>query len=125
MLEEQGGEPTIPLMEAWNKWDLLAPDQAAELMEQSQAKGETVVVPVSALTGLGCDGLLEAVSKLLTQKAKMHSFVLPVGDGQRLAWLHAHGEVVSEDDAGSDERGPLRRLEVRLDPRELGRFARL
>ena len=125
LLEEQGGEPTIPLLEAWNKWDLLAPEQAAELKEQAQVKGDEVVVPVSALTGIGCDDLLEAVSKLLTQRAKMHTFVLPVGDGQRLAWLHAHGEVVSEDEAGSDERGPLRRLEVRLDPRELGRFVRL
>ena len=52
-------------------------------------------------------------------------FVLPVSDGQRLAWLHAHGDVVGEDEAGEDERGPLRRLEVRLEPRELGRFARL
>ena len=125
LLEEQGGEPTIPLMEAWNKWDLLEADQAAELMDQAQAKSETVVVPVSALTGLGCEHLLEAVSKLLTLRAKIHSFILPVGDGQRLAWLHAHGEVVSEDEAGSDDRGPLTRLEVRLDPRELGRFARL
>ena len=42
-----------------------------------------------------------------------------------LAWLHAHGEVLADDDAGEDERGPLRRLSVRLDPRELGRFSRL
>ena len=125
LLEAEGGEPTIPLIEAWNKWDLLAPDQAAELLGQVQARGETVVVPVSALTGTGCDALLEAAAKLLTQRAKVHSFVVSVGDGQRLAWLHAHGEVVSEDEAGADERGPLRRLEVRLDPRELGRFARL
>ena len=90
-----------------------------------QARGETVVVPVSAVTGLGCDALLEAAAKLLTRRAKQHSFVLPVSDGQRIAWLHAHGEVLSEDEAGSDERGPLRRFDVRLDPRELGRFVQL
>ena len=123
--EAEGSDLTIPLIEAWNKWDLLAPDQADELLGQVQARGETVVVPVSALTGMGCDALLEAAAKMLTLKAKLHSFVLPVRDGQRLAWLHAHGEVVSEDEAGDDERGPLRRLEVRLDPRELGRFTRL
>ena len=123
--EAKGGELTIPLIEAWNKWDLLAPDQTAELLEQVQARGETVVVPVSAVSGMGCDALLEATAKLLTQRAKQHSFVLPVSDGQRIAWLHAHGEVVGEDEAGADERGPLRRLNVRLDPRELGRFARL
>jgi GTP-binding protein HflX len=125
LLETDNGEPSIPLLEAWNKWDLLAPDQAAKLMEQAQSSGDTVVVPVSALTGMGYDALLEAISKLLTQRAKLHRFILPVRDGQRLAWLHSHGEVVSEEDAGSDERGPLHRLEVRLDPRELGRFARL
>ena len=54
-----------------------------------------------------------------------NSSILPVSDGQRHAWLHAHGEVLAEDEAGEDERGPLRRLQVRLDPRELGRFTRL
>jgi GTP-binding protein HflX len=125
LTEEEGGVPTVPIVEAWNKWDLLTSDEAADLHEQIAIKGEQVVVPVSALTGEGCDALLEAVGKLLTAGAKVHTFVLPLSDGQRLAWLHAHGEVLSEDDAGEDERGPLRRLSVRLDPRELGRFTRL
>lgn len=125
LLEAEGGEPTVPIIEAWNKWDLLPPDRAEELREQIAARGEEVVVPLSALTGEGCDDLLETVGRLLTAGAKVHTFVLPVSDGQRLAWLHAHGEVLSESDAGEDERGPLRRLQVRLDPRELGRFTRL
>ena len=125
LLEAEAGEPTVPIIEAWNKWDLLPPDRAEELCEQIAARGEEVVVPLSALTGEGCDDLLETVGRLLTAGAKVHTFVLPVSDGQRLAWLHAHGEVLSESDAGEDERGPLRRLQVRLDPRELGRFTRL
>ncbi|GGZ95966.1 GTPase HflX [Novosphingobium arvoryzae] len=125
LLEAEGGEPTVPIIEAWNKWDLLPPDRAEELREQIAARGEEVVVPLSALTGEGCDDLLETVGRLLTAGAKVHTFVLPVSDGQRLAWLHAHGEVLSETEAGEDERGPLRRLQVRLDPRELGRFTRL
>ncbi len=125
LLEREDGIAAIPMLEAWNKWDLLAPDQTAELLAQIQARGETVVVPVSALTGEGTSALLEAANKLLTQQAKLHSFVIPVSDGQRHAWLHAHGEVISDDEAGTDERGPLRRLGVRLDPRESGRFARL
>ncbi|MFM5923131.1 MAG: GTPase HflX [Novosphingobium sp.] len=125
LVEEDGAAPTVPVVEAWNKWDLLNSDRAAELQEQIGLHPDEVIVPVSALTGQGCEALLEAVGKLLTQGARLHAFVLPVRDGQRLAWLHAHGEVVSEEDAGEDERGPLRRLEVRLDPRELGRFSRL
>ncbi|MBS3927342.1 MAG: GTPase HflX [Sphingomonadales bacterium] len=125
LIEDEGATPSVPIVEAWNKWDLLDEDRAAELKEQVAAHPDEVIVPVSALTGEGCPELLEAVSRLLTQGARLHSFVLPVSDGQRLAWLHAHGEVVSEAEAGEDERGPLRRLEVRLEPRELGRFSRL
>jgi GTP-binding protein HflX len=125
LIEDEGAAPTVPMVEAWNKWDLLDADRAAELQEQRAAHPDDVIVPVSALTGEGCEALLEAVSKLLTAGARLHTFVVPLSDGQRLAWLHAHGEVVAEIDAGEDERGPLRRLEVRLEPRELGRFSRL
>ena len=125
LIEAEGGTPTVPLVEAWNKWDLLDPERASDLHVQLAMRGDEVIVPVSALTGDGCDNLLEAIGKLLTSGARLHSFVLSMSDGQRVAWLHAHGEVVSETDAGEDEHGPLRRLEVRLEPRELGRFWRL
>ena len=125
LVEGDGSVPRVPIVEAWNKWDLLDPDRAADLREQLAGHSDEVIVPVSALTGEGCEVLLEAVSKLLTAGAKVHTFVVPVSDGQRLAWLHAHGEVVAEEAVEDDARGPLRRLEVRLDPRELGRFSQL
>ena len=125
LLEEEGGVPTIPLLEAWNKWDLLSPDQTGELLEQAANRDDPLAVPVSALTGMGCDALLEAISRMLTQGAKLHTFTLPASDGQRIAWLHANGEVLGESDAGSDQRGPLTRLEVRLAARDLGRFSGL
>ncbi len=125
LLAEDSETATIPLVEAWNKWDLLGAEQAEHLTAQIAAHPDDHAVPLSALTGWGSDTLLETVSKLLTQGARLHTFVLPASEGQRLAWLHAHGEVVSDDDAGEDDRGPLRRLQVRLEPRELGRFTRL
>jgi GTP-binding protein HflX len=125
LTEEDGDTPRVPIVEAWNKWDLLDPAHVAELLDQIAARDDHGVVPVSALTGEGCEALLETVGKLLTAGAAVHTFVLPLSDGQRLAWLHAHGEMLDEADAGEDERGPLRRLSVRLDPRELGRFTRL
>ncbi len=125
LIEEDGAVSAVPMVEAWNKWDLLDGERIADLREQLAAHPDEVIVPVSALTGEGCDALLEAVSKLLTAGARLHTFVLPVSEGQRIAWLHGHGEVVREEPAGEDERGPLRRLDVRLEPRELGRFSRL
>ena len=125
LIEGEGAVPTIPIVEAWNKWDLLPPDRAEELQAQISAHPDEVIVPLSALTGAGCDELLAAVARLLTAGARPHEFTVPVSDGQRIAWLHAHGEVMADEDGGEDERGPLRRLTVRLEPRELGRFARL
>ncbi len=125
ILPEEGGEPTIPIIEAWNKWDLLGDERIAQLRAVIAARPDEMIVPISAVTGMGCYALLEQVSAVLTAGAKLHTFVLPVREGQRIAWLHANGEVLNEAAAGEDERGPLRRIEVRLDQRELGRFSRL
>lgn len=125
LIETDGAAPQVPIVEAWNKWDLLSPERAEELSEQRLTRSDEVIVPISALTGEGTDELLEAVSRLLTAGARIHHFTLPASDGQRIAWLHAHGEVIEDSEAGEDERGPLRAVAVRLEPRELGRFVQL
>jgi GTP-binding protein HflX len=86
---------------------------------------EEIIVPTSARTGMGCDFLLETVGAALTADAKVYSFVIPAADGQRLAFLHARGEVLAEEDAGEGPDGPQLRLQVRLAERELGRFSAL
>jgi GTP-binding protein HflX len=125
LIEEEGGEPSVPIIEVWNKWDLLSPEREADLREQMAARSDQIIVPVSAVTGQGCDDLLERAGQLLTSDARVCSFVIPASDGQRIAWLHAHGEVVGDEDGGAGEEGPQRRITVRLTPRELGRFSRL
>ncbi|KPH63028.1 MULTISPECIES: GTPase HflX [Novosphingobium] len=124
---EEGEEaaPAIPIIEVWNKWDLLEATHAQELREAMAQRSDETIVPLSALTGMGCDFLLETVGRTLTADAKLYSFVLPAADGQRLAFLHARGEVVAEEDAGEGPEGPMLRLQVRLAERELGRFSAL
>lgn len=125
LVESDGEVPRVPIIELWNKWDLLDAERAEELRANAAAHDDQIVVPVSALTGEGCEDLLETVGHLLTSDAKLYSFVIAAADGQRIAWLHAHGEVIAEEEAGEGDSGPQRRLEVRLSPRELGRFSRL
>lgn len=125
LLEDEGEEPQVPIIEVWNKWDLLDGDHEDELRERIAARPDDIVLPVSALTGEGCDALLETCGRLLTSDAKLHSFAIPAADGQKIAWLHAHGEVEADEDGGEGEGGPLRWIKVRLTPRELGRFTRL
>ena len=130
LVEDEGGEPRVPIIEAWNKWDLLSADRATELDEAIAAHPDEIIVPLSAVTGEGCEALLERVGALLTTDARPHHFLIPASDGQRIAWLHAHGEVLDDEDAGEGDaveggKGPQRRLTVRLTPRQLGRYARL
>jgi GTPase len=116
----------IPVIEVWNKWDLLPTVQAEQLAEAIAARSDAeTIVPVSALTGQGCERLLEIAGAGLTEDAEVHVFELSAGDGQSIAFLHARGEVLSEKQTVGPDGIPGVRIEVRLSPRELGRFSAL
>lgn len=119
----EDGENQIPIIEAWNKWDMLDEERADDLSEI--AASDDAIVGISAMTGSGMSDLVHKLDSLLTAGSKTYEIILPVGEGQKLAWLHAHGQVMSEKDAGAGENGPLRAFEVRLSPKEFGRFASL
>ena len=122
VVDAETGTSAIPILEVWNKCDLLDPEKLAEMRDSAEGQGAVIV---SAVTGEGVDTLEAELSRLLTGAAREVSFVLPVSDGRRIAWLHAHGDVLAEEDAGSGDEGPMRRLTVRLNPKELGQFASL
>ena len=119
--DEESEEPSIPVLEVWNKWDQLSPEDAEELTEQ--VVGNDDVVAMSALTGEGVDTLLERLGEMLTRNASLRTFEVPAGDGRRIAWLHAHGEVI--DDVPEEEGGANRLITVRLNPKELGQYEAL
>jgi GTP-binding protein HflX len=122
VVDPETGESSIPILEVWNKCDLLDAESLEEMREAAEVQGAVVL---SAATGEGVAELEERVASLLTGAAREVSFMLPVSDGRRLAWLHAHGEVVAEEEAGEGEDGPMRRVTVRLNPKELGQFVTL
>jgi len=113
----------IPIIEAWNKIDLLPPDDRAMHQELAAHEDEDrPAVPISAVSGEGVDALVERLGIVLTGGAQTLELTVPMRDGQKLAWLHAHGEVLSEA-ASHDAQGlPASQIRVRLSPRELGRF---
>jgi GTP-binding protein HflX len=92
----------IPQVLVLNKIDRL-PDggQGDAGAARSRAVGEpgreihAPAVGISALTGAGIDGLLEAIDKALPFDTVVETrFRLPVSDGQRIALLHAAGRVL-------------------------------
>ena len=123
VIEREGDESAVPIVELWNKWDLLDDERREELTAAAAADGG--VVPISAATGQGVEALLARLGTALTEGARVHSFTLSASDGARMAWLHAHGEVLDEREAGEGQDGPLRRVDVRLTEREFGRYAAL
>lgn len=122
VVDAETGIGEIPILEIWNKSDLVEPDLLADLSDTADSQG---AVLVSAATGRGMDTLAEKVGTMLTKAAREVTVTLPVSDGRRIAWLHAHGDVLQEEDAGEGEYGPLTRLTVRLNPKELGQYATL
>ena len=114
------GDPNPAILELWNKWDLLEPERRDELAPIAEASAD--ILPLSAETGFGVDDLRRHLGTMLTEGSRVHELVLPAQDGARLAWLHAHGEVLANEDGGADEDGPLRRVSVRLTGKEWGRF---
>ncbi len=121
--EEEGEDERTTILEVWNKWDLLGPEMRDEL--RGVAENDDRVMPISAITGEGVEALREKLGAVLTEGARRHSLMLPASDGARIAWLHAHGEVLSENDGGEGKDGPMRHIEVRLTEKEWGRFAAL
>ena len=123
VIEGEGGESRIPIVEAWNKWDLLGKDRKVELVQATDE--EDGVVPLSAITGFGLDELREELGKILTGNARTYEFVIPASEGRKLAWLHAHGDVLEEAQEVKANEEPQLRLKVRLTPMEFGRYSTL
>lgn len=121
--DDEEGE-LIPIVEVWNKWDLLSEERGEELSAVIASRPDDLIVPVSALTGEGTDLLLDTVSRMITVDARVCDFVIPASDGQRLAFLHARGEVLHEQ-SSEGQSGPEIHITVRLSQRELGRFTAL
>lgn len=122
LVDEEGAPTGAPIVEAWNKVDLLDEEAQAALRNRIAARDEPIVL-LSAQTGEGIETLLDTVDALLTADARVHEITLAAGEGQKLAWLHAHGEVLSQEEVAGDQPGY--RLSVRLTEREFGRFSTL
>ncbi len=89
-----------PIVEAWNKIDLLAPDQANARRSRADADAATVVM--SAQTGEGVDKLLEAIDRFAFGPTRMVTLRLDPADGKARAALGARGRVHEEHIDESD-----------------------
>jgi len=94
ILASLGVKGETPMIEVWNKLDLL--DAATRDRLVAQAATRDNVLAVSALTGAGLDDLLAAISAAFDEEKSERLLHLPFSDGRRRAWLHAEGVVRGE-----------------------------
>ncbi len=105
------------LVEALNKIDLLD-ESARQALEARCARSNQAMVPVSAVTGEGCDRLIRCLERELDGIRRIVEYRVPLEDGAAIAWLYDRGKVLSRRD---DER--FAHMRVSLDPADAARFA--
>ena len=113
ILSDLGVAEETPLIEAWNKIDLLPADSA----ESTTAHRRADVVPVSALMGLGVSDLIEMITSALGGHRQLEQVFVPHSAGRARAYLFAEGVVQSE--ALEDEGATL---QVLWSPRQRAQF---
>ena len=104
------------ILEVWNKIDLVDAETRANLVGDAR-RAHPPAAPVSAVTGEGCEALLQAVAALVDEAPPVE-IRIPAGEGAAAAWLYRNGRVLErmpQDDGGE-------RLEVRLSAQALGQF---
>ena len=94
ILTSLGVKPDVPMLELWNKLDLV--DATAREALAVQALTRPGVFPISAVTGEGLSALLDAVSDAFAEESSTEDLILPYSEGRARARLHAAGVVQAE-----------------------------
>lgn len=102
-------------LELWNKLDRLSSDDAEAARQR--AGREPGLFAVSALTGEGLDGFLEAVTTAVGDETRDEELVLGFSEGRKRAWLFARSLVQSEVEYDQGYR-----LHLRWTARDRARF---
>jgi len=91
----EGEENATPVIEALNKADML--DAVALEMLETQAERHTKFIPLSGLTGYGCEQLIQSIDDLLGAKDREIEKRVPYADGATQSWIHSNTKIISEE----------------------------
>ena len=118
ILASLGVKEDTPIIEVWNKLDLVDASQRGALT--AQAAQRPMVLPVSALTGEGVETLLSLISRTLDEDRTEETLIIPFDQGRKRAWLHDQNIVAAETEAEDGWH-----LTVRWTARQQNRWERL
>jgi len=100
VLQNLGVSNNTPMLEIWNKIDLLEPEKRKSLQNIAKRRKSTCIL--SATNGIGILKLTKKIKNSLEPKKFSETLIVPFEFGERKAWLHENGVVVNEfyTDAG-------------------------
>ena len=105
-------------IEVFNKADLLPPEDLSRWQAKTQNSSNMVLT--SAISGEGCDRLLELIRQKLTLGQKKCRITLPAADGQLQAWLYQNSDVQKLENS---EQSNI--YTVCISPENLARFEKM
>ncbi|MDB5478212.1 MAG: GTPase HflX, partial [Alphaproteobacteria bacterium] len=115
-LERMELDKTTPVWEVWNKIDLLEGEQK-ETAIANAGKQTPLAIATSALTGEGMPELLQRIDALLADRDIVKILRLSTAEGEKLAWLYRHTQILDRKDQDS-----LITLTIQISPSKLGQF---
>ncbi|WP_435310334.1 GTPase HflX [Primorskyibacter sedentarius] len=118
ILESLGVGDETPMIEIWNKLDLLDDEEADAV--RARAERDDTVLTVSALTGEGLGNLLEAIRTTLSANKVTEVLTLGFDGGKQRAWLHERGVVTQERQTEDGFE-----ITVHWSPKQAGEYAQL
>ena len=89
-----GVDEDTPQIELWNKIDRLEGD--VKVATEARADRDKSIFAVSAVTGEGLDGFLDAVTEALGEERRTDALTLGFDEGRKRAWLFEKGLVEEE-----------------------------
>ena len=94
VLKNLGVSDNTPILEIWNKIDLLDSDRRKSI--QNIVKRRKEVFAISAISGDGIPELIKEIKNKLEPQKFSETLIVPFEFGERKAWLHENGVVVNE-----------------------------
>ena len=94
VLRKLGISESTPILELWNKMDIVEPEKQNGL--KNIAERRLSVCSLSATTGEGVSGLVEAIKNQVEPQKFSETVLVPFEFGKKKAWLHENGVVINE-----------------------------
>ena len=119
---DAGPDHGQPIIEVWNKSDLLGEMELEHLQERAAASRTMMDMMdafiVSCLNGDGLEALENGVEEALTRNDDILDVRVTPQSFSARAWLHQNGQVLTETEA----EGGITLMQVRLSDSDAGKF---